>query len=171
MTRYTGMLSSQRGAVLAIVLILLLVVTLIGVTTMSSSGVQTFLARNNFFKETSFQNAESSVRVGEANWSASLSTCLAAGDCSTDVYPAMIDDMSSFDWSGAADAKNSDNTITYGKYTVEFLGKRPVAGESDKEMWIYRVTARGLGPNDKAMTRVQTIYRKCVKTDGAPCPT
>ena len=51
----------QSGAVLALTLIILLVMTVVGVTTMNSSSIQTFLARNTQLKQISFQNAESTV--------------------------------------------------------------------------------------------------------------
>ena len=66
----------QRGAVLALTLIILLVLTIVGVTTMNTSSIQTFLARNTQFKQISFQNAESTLAAGEAAWNKKIKTCL-----------------------------------------------------------------------------------------------
>ncbi len=145
----------QRGAVLAITLLILLVVTVVGVTTMGSSSLQMFLARNTLLKQVSFQNAESTVLAGETAWNNAVSTCLA--------------DLGTINWD--SDPGIFDVTPYNGKYVVEYLGWRPVPGEDDKIVILYRVTGRAEGPNGKALTRVQTLYRKCMKTDGAPCPT
>lgn len=157
----------QRGAVLALTLIILLVLTVVGVTTINSSSIQTFIARNTQFKQISFQNAESTVIAGESAWSDKVDICLNdVANCSTDITPAFIPRADSIDW----EAIDADGITPYGKYVVEYLGWRPVVGESDKRMRLYRITARGLGPNTQAATYVQTLFRKCVKNDGVACP-
>ena len=157
----------QCGAVLALTLIILLVLTVVGVTTMNSSSIQTFLARNTQFKQISFQNAESALTTGEAAWNANIDTCLSdMTKCTTDLTPALIDEVNDIDWSSI----DSDGTTPYGDYVVEYLGWRPVSGENDKRVSLYRITARGLGPNSQSATYVQTVLRKCVKNDGVPCP-
>lgn len=160
--------SRQRGVVLAVTLVLLLVVTIIGVTTMSSSGIQTFLARNTALKQASFQNAESTITTAESNLGSGLTIC--ANDpssCSIDTSPATIASVDDIDWG----AISGDGVTTYGNYVVEYLGWRPVAGESDKLVRLYRITGRGLGPNSQAQTIIQSMFRKCVKADGVSCPT
>ena len=157
----------QRGAVLALTLIILLVLTVVGVTTMNSTSIQTFLARNTQFKQISFQNAESALTAGEAAWNSKIETCLSdVSTCTTDLTPALIGDVEDIDWSSI----DSERTTPHGKYVVEYLGWRPIVGENDKQVWLYRITARGLGPNSQSATYVQTVFRKCVKNDGVPCP-
>jgi|GEM_PF-2010600 len=160
----------QRGAVLAVTLLILLVVTVVGVTTMGSSSLQMFLARNTLLKQVSFQNAESTVLAGETAWNNAVSTCLAdLESCTIDITPPMNSGVDTINWD--SDPGIFDVTPYNGKYVVEYLGWRPVPGEDDKIVILYRVTGRAEGPNGKALTRVQTLYRKCMKTDGAPCPT
>lgn len=157
----------QRGAVLALTLIILLVLTVVGVTTMNSSSIQTFLARNTQFKQISFQNAESTLTTGEAEWNTNLETCLSdISKCTTDLTPTPIGDVDDIDW----DSVDGEGTTPYGKYVVEYLGWRPMVGENDKRVRLYRITARGLGPNSQSATYVQTMFVKCVKNDGVPCP-
>lgn len=157
----------QHGAVLALTLIILLVLTIVGVTTMNSSSIQTFLAKNIQFKQISFQNAESTLTTGEATWNTKIETCLAdVSKCTTDLTPDRISHVDDIDWSSV----NSEGTTPYGQYVVEYLGWRPVVGENDKRANLYRITARGLGPNSQSVTYVQTVFRKCIKNDGAPCP-
>jgi type IV pilus assembly protein PilX len=165
--------------VLAITLLILLVVTIVGVTTMGSSSVQLLLARNTQLKQISFQNAESTVLNGENAWDAAVSACLAdLSSCTTDITPPLIDDPSTasmFDeldtFLSSSDPRVVDVSGYNGKYVVEYLGWRPVPGDDDKVVTHYRITGRALGPNGKALTRIQTIYRKCMKKDGSPCPT
>ncbi len=157
----------QQGAVLALTLIILLVLTVVGVTTMNASSIQTFLARNTQFKQISFQNAESTLAAGEAAWNTKIETCFSdASKCTTDLTPPFISDVDNIDWSSI----DSEGTTPYGKYVVEYLGWRPLAGENDKRTNLYRITALGLGPNSQSTTYVQTMFRKCIKNDGVPCP-
>ena len=163
----TKLRRQQQGAVLALTLIILLVLTIVGITTMNSSSIQTFLARNTQFKQISFQNAESTLTTGEAAWNAKIETCLAdVSKCTADLTPGRISDVDDIDWSSI----DSEGTTPYGKYVVEYLGWRPVEGENDKRASLYRITARGLGPNSQSVTYVQTVFRKCIKNDGVPCP-
>lgn len=81
------------------------------------------------------------------------------------ITPPMIDDIDSVDW----DAISEHGVTTHGKYIVEYLGWRPIAGENEKRTHLYRVTARGLGSNAQAVTYIQTIFKKCIKKDGVAC--
>ena len=158
---------TQKGVVLAITLLILLVVTIVGVSSMSASAIQIFLARNTQLKQVSFQNAESAVLNGETAWDSTVSTCINdVAHCTADISPPMIDSVDDIDWS----AISGDGVTPYGKYIVEYLGWRAVPGEDDKKVRLYRVTGRGLGPNSQARTRIQTLFRKCTKADGVTCP-
>lgn len=159
-------ITPQTGAVLAITLLILVVVTVLGVSGMSGSSLQMFLARNTQLKQISFQNAESAVLTGERALGTNLSACISdIASCSVDIAPQMFD-VDNTKW----DDITGLVPTSYGEYVVEYLGFRTVPGETDKVLRLYRITARGQGPNLKAQTRVQTVWQKCVKTDGAPCP-
>jgi type IV pilus assembly protein PilX len=159
--------TTQKGVVLAITLLILLVVTIVGVSSMSASAIQVFLARNTQLKQVSFQNAESTVLIGETAWDNKMSTCINdVALCTANVTPSMIDSVDSIDWSAITGA----GVTPYGKYMVEYLGWRAVPGEGDKKVHLYRVTGRGQGPNGQARTRIQTLFRKCTKADGVTCP-
>jgi type IV pilus assembly protein PilX len=159
----------QQGVVLAITLLILLVVTVVGITTMSSSSLQMLLARNTQLKQISFQNAESTVLNGELTWDGTVDACLADPTCTTDITPPMISDIESF--LKGTDARLMDVSAYNGKYVVEYLGWRAVSGDDERIHMYYRISDRALGPADKAVTQIQTIYRKCMKKDGSPCPT
>ncbi len=153
------------GVVLVMVLIVLLVMTLVSVTTLNTSSMQTFIARNTFFQQIAFHNAESSVRTAELTWNAAVDACLNdIAACTMDVTPPLIEQVDGFDWDALSDATEvGDDAV------VEYLGWRPIAGDSDQRVLLYRFTARGLGPNGGAVSYIQTLYRKCIKKDGAPC--
>jgi type IV pilus assembly protein PilX len=55
----------QQGAVLIIALVMLLVMTLLGVSVMESSVVEERMAGNNLDRNIAFQAAEASLRAGE----------------------------------------------------------------------------------------------------------
>ena len=57
--------SSQRGAVLIVSLVILLVVTLFGVSNMQSSSIQMKMAENNASRQTVFAEAESALKTIE----------------------------------------------------------------------------------------------------------
>jgi len=72
MNRYTnyqtaaGFNATQRGAVLVISLLILLVMTILGVSSMSSTTLQERMANNNNQRQIAFQAAEAALRAGEA---------------------------------------------------------------------------------------------------------
>lgn len=76
----------QRGAVLAITLLILVVDTVLGVSGMSGSSLQMFLARNTQWKQLSFQNAKSAALSGERTYNTALMACLNDPlNCATDI--------------------------------------------------------------------------------------
>ena len=58
--------AKQDGAVLIIALVMLLILTLLGVSVMESSVVEERMAGNNLDRNIAFQTAEASLRAGEA---------------------------------------------------------------------------------------------------------
>ncbi len=58
--------AAQRGAVLVISLLILLVMTMLGVSSMSSTTLQERMANNNNQRQIAFQAAEAALRAGEA---------------------------------------------------------------------------------------------------------
>jgi len=59
-------ITKQKGAVLIIALVMLLILTLLGVSVMESSVVEERMAGNNLDRNIAFQAAEASLRAGEA---------------------------------------------------------------------------------------------------------
>ena len=61
------MIAQQRGAVLIVSLIMLLAITLIAVTSLSNSTLETKMVINQQDKESTFQDAESGISQGMRN--------------------------------------------------------------------------------------------------------
>jgi type IV pilus assembly protein PilX len=59
-------ITKQRGMVLLVCLVMLLLLTMIGITAMSNSTLQERLVGNTRDQNTAFQAAEAALRVGEA---------------------------------------------------------------------------------------------------------
>ena len=116
----------------------------------------------------SFNNAESATLIGEATWDTTLITCLEDPACETNVFPPLnsdenedgVPDIGLKDWV-------ADGTVasSFGKYKVEYLGKRIVPGESNKWIYVYRLSSMGKDATGVSETLVQTIYRRCVIQD------
>ena len=157
----------QRGVVLAITLIVLLVLTAAGVSGMGASAIQFNLSRNGHLKHGSFQNAESTLLTGEVLWERKVSNCLNdAAHCRDDISPPVIDSIDNIEW----DSVSGEGITKYGKYIVEYLGRRPVPGAGDTFIRVYRLTALGTsGDSSSAKTLLQSLYRICVGSDGATC--
>jgi Tfp pilus assembly protein PilX len=156
-------------------MVMMLLLSTIGLSSMRSSKLETMMSRNFQQKFSSFNNAESAVLVGEVTWDASVVACLASiSGCSEDdldgLYPAQLPlvdgapNIDAIDWSSQGTAAG-----TFGKYYLEFLGTRPVPGEGHKKLSVYRITSFAMDSTNVSKTRVQTIYRRCVTKEGLPC--
>ncbi len=162
----------NSGAVLAISMIMVLLMTTIGLAGMRSARLETIMAQNLQQKKTSFNNAESVASVGEATWDSMMVSCLnSIKDCPdatlASLAPAMLTSIHSLDWDASSGVQVVDG---YGKYYVEYLGQRTIPGELQKRIHIYRITSYAEDETGTAQTMVQTIYRRCLKLDGVPCP-
>ena len=153
----------QRGVVLTVTLLMLLLVTIAGLNGMDASTLQVHLSRNARLKYESFQNAESALLTGETEWDRKLAKGVddVAG-CTLDIYPPMLDRI---DWSSLS----GDGVNPYGKHAVEFLGERPLAGDESIRLLFYRVSALGESPDGQSRTVLQSIFRRCIRSDGSTC--
>lgn len=150
MTRSNRSISShrQRGAALAVGLIILVVLTLIGVQAMRSNIVQERMAGNMRERNVAFQAAEAALRVGEATGPFATSNVALAD-------PA--------NWDGAG----SDGSIVA---FDEGVAAAPVYHVGPPQYvrigltlppefrYIYPVTARGVGGQASSAVLVQSAF-------------
>lgn len=169
-------LRKQGGAALLICLIILVLVTLMGLTTMKSATLQEKMSGNNADKSLAFQSGELALRDAEAYIKASLtSTAGFAADCTAGLClpdeggSAVADTI---DWDGS-------KVIAYGAktgaaalggvakqpaYVIELMpDMHPPLGESVKAAATgtpYRITAIGYGRQPETRVLLQSTYFK-----------
>jgi type IV pilus assembly protein PilX len=167
----------QAGAVLVISLLILLIMTLIGVTAMSTTSLEEKMAGNMRDKNTALQASEASLEDGEL-WLASLGSkpaeTTACGAPPCDVWTLnTLPDLSSQSQSwwqsnareyGTAGSKDLSEVTTDPYYVIEAQavvrdnldsGQNPPTGRN-----FYRVTARGTGGTDDAQVVLQSTFVK-----------
>jgi type IV pilus assembly protein PilX len=166
----------QHGAVLIISLIMLLVLTLLGVTSMRTSILEEKMAGNLRDKNLSFQAAESALRDGEDLLQTLVATSsfdgtsgrLSASDNDPDFFAySTWSDSSSIAYSGTM-----DGVATQPRYIVKFIkqvvsdtGSLKVGGYGDggtNTVNNFRVTARGTGKTDSSASVLQAYYGKAM---------
>jgi len=162
---------SQRGAALIVSLMILLVMTLIGVTAMSSSNLEEKMAGNSRDMMLAFQAAEAALRDGE-EVVANLVTVAPFADCTAPYYAqgCFPDVTADSTWSGAASYGGTlDKVNTQPKYIIEYTGESGGSqglnvdnyGDSSSQIIsTFRVTARGTGGTDNAVVLVQSFHGK-----------
>ncbi len=134
-TSYRKHLSRNSGSALIIALVILMVMTLIGLTSMNTSILEERMAGSMFNRNLGFQAAESALREGEG-WIASQS-----------VLPDVSNDGSSGIWDiRAADPDTSNNLGWWDESTrgATWWGSSavPIATSSSDAEWIAGVFAQ-----------------------------
>lgn len=136
----------QRGTALIVSLVILTLLTILGVSALNMSSIETLIARNDQQKYRDFTSAESILRQGvefaKTLTSAPIPTGTGEETTVTGVYfypntGAYLDVSSSastFSWSSTTSIAAGN-----GFYLVEFLGER---GSEDARVLYYRVVAR-----------------------------
>lgn len=167
---------AQRGAVLVVSLIFLLVLTLIGVVSMQNTTLQERMARNVYDGERAFQAAEAALREGE-QWvmnidtynPPALTTSCTAPPCVAFVYP---EDNSASWWAsnateyGASGAQDIPALSQDPRYFNEYAGYDPGVTVIDHDQraqqigphW-YRTTAAGFGAQETTIRVLQSSVR------------
>ncbi|MCW0923453.1 PilX N-terminal domain-containing pilus assembly protein [Pseudomonas sp. RG1] len=149
---------AQRGMVLLVSLVFLLLLTLIGLSSMQSANLQEKMAGSVSLRNQSFQAAEAALRVGESAVqldSYSLAVCGGASQC---LPPAESSSVSSAGF-------NSTSGVTWiaagnGFYGVQNIGTTLTAVNvpSNTSATLYRVTAVGIAGNSRSV--VESVYAK-----------
>ena len=174
MTTYPKLQDKQRGAVLAVSLILLLVITLIAVSSMQGTVMEEKMAGNNLDRNLAFQATESAIREAEMSIDglASMGNFNGSGGFYglTDVEPYAAVDST---WTDAT--KHAVAADKYGSYAepqyfakhfttvVGTEGALNMSGYGDNkgsgDVTIFKITARGTGGNaDSAEVILRTYY-------------
>lgn len=161
---------TYSGATLAVTLLLLFVVSLLGISAMQVSNFQEKMSSNLQDKELSFNAAESALAAGEA-WILSLSqqppvlaTC-SPFPCVQETYQNLDFSTQSSNWwqtNSAVYASQLHSLASPPRYIIEFLQfvpDSPEVGDSSKKStgtFYYKITARGTGSSNNAVSILQT---------------
>ncbi len=178
----------QRGVALVIALVLLVVMTLLGLSSMRGTVLQERMSANMYDRSLALQRSEAALRAAEAAITENFDiTALDGVDCSvaTGVACPLVPD-STFDdddtnWVDVdADFEmNADKTLGTPQYHVQLLGSGPSATSMGVEanadygsygnpyppdnVAFYRVTARNSNPGDaeeRSVVVLQSNYKR-----------
>ncbi|PZW60965.1 pilus assembly protein PilX [Pseudomonas sp. B21-017] len=148
----------QRGMALLVSLVFLLVLTLIGLSSMQSATLQEKMTSSVILRNQSFQGAEAALRVGESAVqlnSYSLPVCSGTSQCAPPAEASVI----------TAAGFNSTSGVNWiasgsGFYGVQNIGTTLTAVNvpSNTSATLYRVTAVGIAGSSRSV--VESIYAK-----------
>lgn len=169
--------SKQSGVVLFVALILLLILSLLGVTAARMQTVEERMARNDDNRQIGQQAAEAALRSAENGLLTGIYVNFAGN--TNGLYAPILPNgspLTGMDW------KNPANTLPYAgpamtsmpanaaapKVVIENLPSVAVAGDdlsvtslnpASPPVTVYRVTAQGIGADGSSTTMLQTIVR------------
>lgn len=158
----------QSGVALVIALILLVVMTLLGLTAIRSVTLEEKMAGQTFDRSISFQATEAALREAEALVETNKPTPAAGSGCTAGICGLATagaterwNDSTFAGWTNASAVTSSAVTVTP-QYFVEYLGNTfpcvPDDLSKPTDCKRYRITARSNAGNDRANVMLQSIY-------------
>ena len=158
----------QRGSALIVAMVMLLVMTLLGVTAVRNTTLQERMAGNLRDSNLAFQAAERALREGETFLrGATLPPFTGANGLLLMQDEAGLGSFwSAYDWPGnGRTAAGVLEVASAPLYVIEELPPVPVEGGSERfgplpDIGFYRVTAQGIGGTADAVSILQTTYRR-----------
>jgi len=162
--------SRQRGATLMISLMILLVMTLIGITSMGTSNLEEKMAGNDRDINMAFHAAEAALRQAESYVMNDIASTAAFDGTNTGLYA--VDSNPDIDaaatWTNSLNYSGTISGInTAPKYIIEVMG---AVGNEDVNISGYgessgagiittfRITTRGTGGTDGSVAMLQSYY-------------
>jgi type IV pilus assembly protein PilX len=162
---------TQRGTALVVSLVLLLVMTLIGISAMNSSVMQGLMSTSYQSQATTLSGAEVVLREAELDVEA-----LVLGQKVVNYYDLTLDGgddpfpVEGVTWPSGAElltvlVDEAGKDEISGQFVIEYLGQYEVPGETavlpggaaGSHVHVFRVTARGDGDRG-ALRTVQSVY-------------
>jgi type IV pilus assembly protein PilX len=165
--QYIAVHRKQHGATLILSLIILVILTILGTSSMNGSHMELKMISNTMDGNRSFQDAEG-ARLGAEERVRDIAADMQDGDAFPD-GPGLYDvnggdDPPAPGVLGIAFWEDSDNYHEDG-YVIEYLGEESLTLDEDKEeagppttdMNVFRITVKGEGLNG-AETALQAVY-------------
>ena len=168
----------QAGAALVVSLFILLVMTLIGVSSMQTTTMEEKMASNTREHQQAFEAAESALRAAEAHIEDDVTVTAGFDTTGSDGhYDNSVQDLwRTLGWDNTDSLADSSYTSTYGsapapRYIIEHYGSATTAidkfnlggygtGAGGGDVELFRITARGTGANNQSPVFIQTYYGK-----------
>jgi type IV pilus assembly protein PilX len=160
--------TKQTGAVLIVSLIMLMLLTIIGVTGTNVTSLEEKMAGNMRDRNLAFQAAESALQAGETWLTTHTYTCSAAGgrfkprdkDCNTATAETseVWDNINWNDTDSVLYTGVLSNLNANPRYIIEDLGCLP-APAACPGTHNYRITARATGGTADTIVMLQSIYQ------------
>lgn len=156
----------QRGSALIISLIFLLLLTMIGVTSIQDSTLQERMAGNERDRNLAFQAAEAALREGEAflREQSPVFTASGAGGLLSPDYSGASPSAVTYPW--ASRSRESGNLVGLSsapRYVIEWITTQAI-GPSDQIEIVtnssYRITTRAVGGSTDAVVLLQATYSR-----------
>jgi type IV pilus assembly protein PilX len=132
--RHTATRSAQVGATLIVGLVLLLVLTVVGVSGMNTATMQITMAANTQFQQDAFQLAEDGIDIA-----------IATRQYSTDA-PRVVDWLGDADYDRRAETTYRMNTPVFNNSIGEY------------EAFHFDINSVGRGPRNAVSTHNQSFY-------------
>lgn len=169
--------NQQTGVALFISLVLLLVLTIIGVSSVQTTSLEVRMTRNQHDSTLAFQSAESALRDAEAQVEALVSTAGFTDTGNNGLYN--VADFGDEEHWHAAAAWTGANSVVAGtvvdgiaeqpRYLVEHVASvllednayqldDPYAAAAADRVEMFRITARGVGGTINARVLLQSSY-------------
>lgn len=149
---------AQRGMVLVASMMILIIITLLGLSAMRSAGLEERMSGNQYDQNYVFEAAEAALREAEIVAASPLTftnTCT-NGLCPTPVAGA-TDRWLDSSFTGWKSATNSNASIVTAQYILEDMGAQPVDGTCHLQIPVeptclipmVRITARAVAANGR----------------------
>ncbi|AEG00552.1 pilus assembly PilX family protein [Methylomonas methanica] len=158
----------QNGAVLAVSLIMLLLLTIIGITGTQVTGLEEKMTNNMRERNVAFQAAETALRAGETFLTqAALPSFSTAGTNGlyneTGVPPKKYDNWASFNTRSYTDT-TLHSTASAPRYIIQRLknigSNSSLDASNFSENELYRVTSRGVGGTSNSVVVLESFYKR-----------
>ena len=167
----------QRGVALFISLVLLLVLTIIGISSVQTTSLEVRMTRNQYDATLAFQAAESALRDAEAQLDAIVSTAGFTETGNAGLYiVSEVGETENWQGSNVWNGSNSliaanaiDGVYEQPRYIIEHVASvlretnayqldDPYAAGGSDRVEMFRITARGVGGSVNARVLLQSTY-------------
>ena len=182
--KYRNLRQKQSGVVLVIGMLILIVLTILGLSGMRMTAFEEKMSGHAKDKHTAFEAAEAALLAAETFIDTNVIT---VGNFDTDGTDGLYDDSNEeiwklVDWAGN-DSSNDNEAIVHStfnstykvntspKYIIEYYGSVVDASDATNlgnygagvgagQTELFRITARGTGATDNAVVILQATYGK-----------